>query len=292
MSVRDTILYALGLGYGSDPLDEDELRFVYEENIRVLPTMAVVLGYPGFWLKNEDTGVDWKKALHGEQGLIIHKPLTAAGTVVGRTRVTNIIDKGAGKGALLFSQRDVIDRANGDLLCILTSTSVLRGDGGFGGPTGPAPEPHPLPQRSPDSVVDLPTLPQAALIYCLSGDYNPLHADPKVAVAAGSSGRFCTGCAPSASPDAPSWGAAVATIRTGSIACRPASRRLFFPEKSSALSFGAPATRCRFAPARSIATSSFSTTAVPSSRPDVLPLERQLCFCPEPVELAGRRRHC
>jgi acyl dehydratase len=123
--------------------------------------------------------------LHGEQGLIIHKPLTAAGTVVGRTRVTNIIDKGAGKGALLFSERDVIDRASGDLLCILTSTSVLRGDGGFGGPSGPAPEPHPLPQRSPDSVVDLPTLPQAALIYRLSGDYNPLHADPKVAVAAG-----------------------------------------------------------------------------------------------------------
>ena len=182
--VRDTILYALGLGYGSDPLDEDELRFVYEENIRVLPTMAVVLGYPGFWLKNEDTGVDWKKVLHGEQGLIIHKPLTAAGTVVGRTRVTNIIDKGAGKGALLFSERDVIDRASGDLLCILTSTSVLR-DGGFGGPTGPAPEPHPLPQRSPDSVVDLPTLPQAALIYRLSGDYNPLHADPAFANAAG-----------------------------------------------------------------------------------------------------------
>lgn len=183
--VRDTILYALSLGYGSDPLDEDELRFVYGENIRVLPTMAVVLRYPGFWLKNEDTGVDWKKVLHGEQGLIIHKPLTAAGTVVGRTRVTNIIDKGAGKGALLFSERDVIDRASGDLLCILTSTSVLRGDGGFGGPSGPAPEPHPLPQRSPDSVVDLPTLPQAALIYRLSGDYNPLHADPKVAVAAG-----------------------------------------------------------------------------------------------------------
>jgi acyl dehydratase len=184
-TARDTILYALGLGLGADPLDEAQLRFVYEENLAALPTMAVVLGYPGFWVKDPATGVDWKKVLHGEQGLQVFKPLPAEGTVIGRTRVTNIIDKGAGKGALLFSDRDVIDKKSGDLLCRVSGTSFLRGDGGFGGSSGPAPAPHAMPERAPDLSVAIPTLPQAALIYRLSGDYNPLHADPKVAAAGG-----------------------------------------------------------------------------------------------------------
>jgi acyl dehydratase len=184
-TARDTILYALGVGCGSDPIDEDDLPYVYEENLRALPTMAVVLGYPGFWLKEPGTGVDWRKVLHGEQGVVLHRSLPIAATVIGRTRVTEIIDKGADKGALLFSERDVIDKASGALLCTLTSTIFLRGDGGFGGPAGPTPEPHRLPARAPDVVIDRPTLPQAALIYRLSGDDNPLHADPAVARAAG-----------------------------------------------------------------------------------------------------------
>jgi hypothetical protein len=77
-SARDTILYALGLGYGSDPTDERELRFVYEEKLAALPMMPVVLGYPGFWLRDERAGVDWQKVLHGEQGVIMHKALPAA----------------------------------------------------------------------------------------------------------------------------------------------------------------------------------------------------------------------
>lgn len=95
---KDTILYALGVGCGGDPMDRSELPFVYEEGLKALPTMAVVLGYPGFWLKDPNTGVDWRKVLHGEQGLVIHKPLPATGTVIGRTRITEIIDKGPGKG--------------------------------------------------------------------------------------------------------------------------------------------------------------------------------------------------
>ncbi|WP_428248723.1 MaoC/PaaZ C-terminal domain-containing protein [Ferrovibrio sp.] len=188
---RDTILYALGLGCGADPLDLEELRFVYEEGdgLLALPSMAVVLGYPGFWLKDPNTGVDWRMVLHGEQGMILHKPLPSAGTVVGKSRVTEIVDKGPGKGALLFSERDVIDKASGDLLCTLTSTTFIRGEGGFGGPPGlnggPVPAPHPIPERVPDQTLDIPTLPRAALIYRLSGDYNPLHADPRVAQGAG-----------------------------------------------------------------------------------------------------------
>lgn len=182
---KDTILYALGVGCGADPMDRSELPFVYEEGLQCLPTMAVVLGYPGFWLKDPATGVDWRKVLHGEQGLVIHRPLPATGTVIGRTRVTEIVDKGPGKGALLFSDRDVIDKATGALLATLTSTTFIRGEGGFGGPSGPTPDPHPLPDRAPDMSLDLKTLPQAALIYRLSGDYNPLHADPDVALGAG-----------------------------------------------------------------------------------------------------------
>ena len=182
---RDTILYALGLGCGSDPLDAAELRFVYEENLVALPTMAVVLGYPGFWLKDSGTGIEWRKVLHGEQGLVLHRPLPAEGAVVGRTRVTDIIDRGEGRGALLYSEREVIDEGSGALLCTMTATAVLRGDGGFGGPPRRPPEPHALPDRAPDLNLDLATLPQAALIYRLSGDYNPLHADPKTAQAGG-----------------------------------------------------------------------------------------------------------
>ncbi len=182
---RDTMLYALGLGLGADPLDSKQLRYVYEHDLKVLPSMAVMLGYPGFWLGNEATGADWRKVLHGEQGFEIFKPLPPKGTVVGRSRVTGLFDKGAGKGAVLLSERDVLDSASGELLCRLTSTTMLRGDGGFGGPSGPLPAPHPLPERAPDLHSRIATAPNAALIYRLSGDYNPLHADPEVARKAG-----------------------------------------------------------------------------------------------------------
>jgi len=184
-TARDSILYALGLGLGADPVDRRQLDFVYEEGLKALPTMAVVLAYPGFWLKDPGTGVDWKKVLHGEQGLKVHEPLPAAGTVVGTTRIDALIDKGAGKGALLYSTREVRDKASGKLLAEVTSCGFLRGDGGFGGPTAATPKPHPIPERNPDLSTDIRTLPQAALIYRLSGDFNPLHADPEVARAAG-----------------------------------------------------------------------------------------------------------
>ncbi len=186
---RDTILYALGLGLGADPLDARQLRYVYEGNLRgglkVLPSMAVVLGYPGFWIRDSGTGADWRKVLHGEQGFEIFQPLPPKGSVVGRSRVTGLFDKGADKGAVLLSERDVVDKQTGELLCRLTSTTVLRGDGGFGGPSGPLPAPHAVPTRPADLVSHIKTLPQAALIYRLSGDYNPLHADPEIARKAG-----------------------------------------------------------------------------------------------------------
>jgi acyl dehydratase len=184
-TAKDCILYALGLGLGADPLDAQQLRFVYEDKLQMLPTMPVVLGSPGFWIKDAGTGIEWKTVLHGEQGLIIHRPLPVSGTVVSTIRIEEIIDKGPGKGALIYSRRDLRDRQSGELLCSLSSTSFCRSEGGFGGPAGPTRAPHQLPTCGPDLSCDLPTLPQAALIYRLSGDYNPLHADPSVAAAAG-----------------------------------------------------------------------------------------------------------
>ena len=185
-TVRDSIIYALGLGFGADPLDEGQLNFTFEErDFKAVPTMAAVLCTPGFWVRDPGSGVDWKKVLHGEQAIELHRPLPPKATIKARSRITDIIDKGKGKGALFFAERTLVDGATDEPLATLKSTTFARGDGGFGGPSGPQPEPHVLPHREPDEVCDLPTLPQAALIYRLSGDPNPLHADPQVAAAAG-----------------------------------------------------------------------------------------------------------
>jgi acyl dehydratase len=188
-SQRDTILYALGLGLGQDPLDETQLRHVYEDGLQALPTMAVVLGSPGFFAKDPRSGIDWVKVLHGEQELELHAPLPAAATVEGMTRVTRLVDKGADKGALMYSERTITDAANGAKLATSRSVTFMRGDGGFaqrGQPSDEAPAPRPAtPDTPPDTVFEWRTRPEAALVYRLSGDYNPLHADPKVARAAG-----------------------------------------------------------------------------------------------------------
>jgi acyl dehydratase len=184
-TAKDAMLYALGVGLGFDPTDRNQLDFVYEKNLKVLPTFAVVLAYPGLWMRDLDTGIDAIKVVHGEQGLTLHKPLSPAGAVVGKSRVAGVVDKGEGRGALVMVERRIYAKGSGELIATVTQTAFCRGDGGFGGPSGPTPKPHELPARAPDLVCDLPTSPQAALIYRLSADINPLHADPEVAKAAG-----------------------------------------------------------------------------------------------------------
>jgi acyl dehydratase len=184
-AAKDTILYALGLGLGQDPLNETELGFVYEKDLQALPTMACVLAPSGRTMREANIGIDWNKVVHGEQSFRLHRPLPATGTVVGRPRITDIIDKGAGKGAVLATERTLIDKATGGRIATLTHTTFCRGDGGFGGPKRQSAPPRALPERAPDAVCDLPTRPEIALIYRLSGDYNPLHSDPAHARAAG-----------------------------------------------------------------------------------------------------------
>lgn len=182
---RDCILYALGIGLGHDPLNEDELPFVFEKTLKVLPTQACVLCYPGFWARDLDTGIDWVKLVHGEQSVVLHRPLAPKGSVVGKTRIVDVVDKGAEKGAIVYSERTLCDAGDGRLIATILQAIFCRNDGGFGGPQRPARPVHALPERAPDAVCDLPTRPDAALIYRLSGDLNPLHIDPKVAKAAG-----------------------------------------------------------------------------------------------------------
>jgi acyl dehydratase len=185
LTPRDTMLYALGVGLGADPMNERQLQYVYEKGLKALPTMAIILGYPGPWHATLNTGVTRSHVVHGEQGFVIHKPLPVEGTITGKTRLVAVLDKGADKGALLVTATDVRDKAGGELICTLTSTTFCRKDGGFGGPSGPQKPLQEMPTRAPDRICDLPTLPQAALIYRLSGDYNPLHAEPSFAAKAG-----------------------------------------------------------------------------------------------------------
>lgn len=184
-SQKDSMLYALSVGYGYDPLNEDQLAFVFEKHLKAAPSMPVILGYPGFWMKDPAAGIDWIKLLHAGQSLRLHAPIPPAGRVVGRTRVKAVIDKGAAKGALVVQERQLLDKASGALLATLEQTTLCRGDGGFGAGDAAPPPPPAMPDRAPDSVCDLPTLPQSALFYRLCADPNPIHADPQLAHAAG-----------------------------------------------------------------------------------------------------------
>jgi acyl dehydratase len=192
---RDTILYALGLGVGDDPVDPGQLRFVYERGLRALPTLGVVLAHPGFWASDPALGIDWVRMLHVGQGLTLHRPLPVEASVVARQRIVDVIDRGVEKGALLYYERDVIDAATGDLLATVRQTLLCRGNGGFGGPAREVPDAVRIPERAPDQIVERKTLPQTALLYRLSGDVNPLHADPAVAAKAGFSRPILHGLA-------------------------------------------------------------------------------------------------
>ena len=186
---RDTILYALGIGLGMDPLDPQQLRFVYEKDLRAVPSMVAVLGAPGTSWRYEGLGVDWVKLVHGEQRIRIFKPLPVAATLTATSKITSITDKGAGKGALMTTERVLYEKGSSEPLASAMQIGFLRGDGGFSAASGVSdPDPPrlpPVPDSRPDIELELPSLPQSALIYRLSGDYNPLHCDPEFARAAG-----------------------------------------------------------------------------------------------------------
>lgn len=181
---RDTMLYALGVGMGADPMNLAELPFVYENGLKAIPTMATVIAWGAGGLTGA-MGINYLMVVHGEQKLEIHKPLAPDGEIRAAVRVIGAYDKGKEKGAVIYTETVITDARSGDKLATLVSSTFARGDGGFGGPSEGAPEPHPTPSRAPDAELALPTRPDQALIYRLSGDRNPLHSDPNVARLAG-----------------------------------------------------------------------------------------------------------
>ena len=188
---RDAMLYALGVGVSNESATSPAtLRHAYEQQLAVLPTMAVVLAWPGFWMAEPQYGVDWKKVLHAEQSLVLHAPLPAEGELTSQLVIERIVDKGEAKGSILYSRREIAD-ASGRPLATERRGTFLRGNGGHGdalaaGVDASSFQPlQDVPAGAPDLTVTLPTRQDQALLYRLSGDRNPLHADPAIATGAG-----------------------------------------------------------------------------------------------------------
>jgi acyl dehydratase len=177
------ILYHLGLGAGTPPTDLDELNYVNERHLKVLPAFSVIPGFEAVRPSLQGPGLDYhlSKMLHGEQEVVVHAPLPPKAEIVSTARVESVYDKG--KAALAILRADT-RTADGQELFTTRYSLFIRGEGGFGGDPSPAAEPW-EPKGDPDVVVEQTTLPQQAAIYRLSGDRNPLHIDPKFAAKAG-----------------------------------------------------------------------------------------------------------
>ena len=189
---KDVMLYALGVGFMRDPLDEKELPFVYENApLQVVPSFASVFprgeAPPEQQRMPQKSTINFMMLVDGERRITFHKPLPVKAELIADEKVIGLYDKGEGKGAVMMQQREIRTRADNEKLCTITASYFLRGDGGFGGPSsnekgaGQQPEPHAIPERAPDLVKECDTRPDQAFLYALSGDRNPLHRDPKIA---------------------------------------------------------------------------------------------------------------
>jgi acyl dehydratase len=179
-TAQETILYNLAIGFG--PRD---LQQVWEERLEAaFPTMAFVLGWPGGWMKDPETGIDYTRVVHGEQRLKAFAPLPAVGRITGQSRVAHVVDKGVGKGAVVVTETELTD-ASGQTLALVTQSNFCRGDGGLAKSDPPPQGLAALPDRGCDRVADLFLPENAAALYRLCGDHNPLHIDPDRAARAG-----------------------------------------------------------------------------------------------------------
>jgi acyl dehydratase len=184
-SDEDVILYHLGIGAGVPPTDPDELRYVYEGDLRVLPTYVSIPQFPVMMSMGFAPGfdIDLAMILHGEHEIVIHETIPSSGTVTQTGRVTDVFDKG--KGALAVVEVVSVLEKTGQPLFTNRARIFIRGEGGFGGDSGPSTA-ETIPERDPDHVVESTTMPQQALLYRMaSGDKNPLHVDPGFAAFAG-----------------------------------------------------------------------------------------------------------
>lgn len=185
--VNDTLLYGLGLGLGMDPTDEWALRYVTEAAVLPVPTMAFVLSWMRGWIPRYMKAVDFKAMVDAERSLTLHAPVPVSGVTRAALRITDVIDKGSDKGALIVTERKLWSD-DGTLIATMGQVLMARRNGGFGGPARsepPLPRLAGVPTRAADHSVETQTSPQQALIYRLTGDDNPLHSDPALARSAG-----------------------------------------------------------------------------------------------------------
>ena len=182
---NDIQLYHLALGAGSDPMDPRELRYLTDGTPQVLPTFSSVaasfhmtepprVSFPGI-------EIELSRVLHASEGVTVPAPLPPGGSARATTRITDIWDKG--KAAVILNETTVTD-PDGVVLWTTKRSIFARGEGGFGGERGPSTSVW-TPDRAPDVEIDIPVLPQQALLYRMCGDRNPLHSDPGFASAAG-----------------------------------------------------------------------------------------------------------
>lgn len=180
----DAMLYALSIGYGRDPLDEDELNFVYESDLAIVPTFATVPVLDTLHVPFS-TGIDVAKLVHGEQKVEWFKPLPPNADLLMDTKIPALFDKGEGRGAVLISETTLRLASSNEPVARSTMTMFARGDGGFSKPedniTGAPTTPHQLPERDPDQVAEVTTRRDQALLHRLCGDLHPLHANPAFA---------------------------------------------------------------------------------------------------------------
>jgi len=179
----DVMLYAIGVGLGSDPLNRHELAYVTEhKGLRTLPTFASMI-IPDTLIA--ESGCDLQQILHRAQSLQLFRPLPPRADLLASQRVASVADLGRELGAEIVLETELRLASDDTVVCQATSRVIARGDGGFGG-EAPARRPrNRMPDRGPDLVCDLSTRPDQALLFRLAGDYNPLHSDPAAAVAAG-----------------------------------------------------------------------------------------------------------
>jgi len=180
----ETMLYAQSIGFGRRAADGKELPYVFEQGspLRTIPTMATVL-VPD--MIPADLGWDYNQVLHAEQRLQMHRPLPSAADLLVNKRVIDVFDRGPRRGAMILFEADARLAKDDTALFTVGSTVIARGDGGFGGSAGKGPPPHRAPKRESDLSCTIGTRADQALLFRLNGDRNPLHADPRIARAAG-----------------------------------------------------------------------------------------------------------
>lgn len=182
---EDIILYNLAVGAGDPPTDPQELRYAYEGDLVAIPTYGTIPPFGILMSMAAVEGVDINlgQILHGEQELLIHQEIPTSGRVEQSGKIAAIYDKG--KGAIAVVEVVSVLEKTGDQLFTNRASIYIRGEGGFGGDPGPS-STGAAPDREPDHLVESKTLPQQALLYrMVSGDRNPLHADPGFAGFAG-----------------------------------------------------------------------------------------------------------